>query len=452
MRVSGYAVSSLALLATGGDAFRPLNIPSASRPVSRLLAQNNLHEFDYLLGETGQLASQHQQKIVSRRRIHLNDERSTVLASTTFAQPASEEEELMYEADPYAEIGLEAAAPQLEKIQQQQTITEKIEGKLKTMDLQDIVSTLVIPSIIVFAGGRWVYNRAAAKVSGSLDDKLDSFASEMIYHDGDFEEMKLCYSDYSKKLAVMGPRKTQAMLKRYLQLYAKKRTVSPQAISSLSYVFSLFKLSEEKTAQILVSLCRDMGDDKISSAGKLLFFGSRILKSAEGKAALAPIREMIKGTYREASVAETMVETSQQAMAEAAYRTTVLAGGKGQKSLTSGWQVLGLDKETATRIFDEEAKEGFLSDREKMYGQQSRKYDKNGNVIDKEGNLEDPEAAAAQAEESEEPASNVYECSECGYTLFIAKGREFKFYGNDFTCPECGAGKDKFTARDLDSE
>jgi len=80
----------------------------------------------------------------------------------------------------------------------------------------------------------------------------------------------------------------------------------------LSYVFSLFKLSEEKTAEILVSLCKDMGDSKISSAGKLLFFGSRILKSAEGKAALRPIRDMIKGTYREASVAETMVEVSQQ--------------------------------------------------------------------------------------------------------------------------------------------
>lgn len=77
-------------------------------------------------------------------------------------------------------------------------------------------------------------------------------------------------------------------------------------------MFSLFKLSEEKTAQILVSLCRDMGDDKISSAGKILFFGSRILKSAEGKAALLPIKEMIKATYREATIAETMVETSQQ--------------------------------------------------------------------------------------------------------------------------------------------
>lgn len=55
-----------------------------------------------------------------------------------------------------------------------------------------------------------------------------------------------------------------------------------------------------------------MGEQKISSAGKLLFFGSRILKSAEGKAALEPIREMIKATYREETVAETMIETSQQ--------------------------------------------------------------------------------------------------------------------------------------------
>ena len=59
---------------------------------------------------------------------------------------------------------------------------------------------------------------------------MDSFASEMIYHDGDFEEMKLCHADYSKKLVMLGPSKTSTMLKRYLELYAKKRTVSPQAI------------------------------------------------------------------------------------------------------------------------------------------------------------------------------------------------------------------------------
>lgn len=142
-------------------------------------------------------------------------------------------------------------------------------------------------------------------------------------------------------------------------------------------------------------------------------------------------------------------------MAEAAYKSTVLNAGKGQTSLTPGWQVLGLDKETATRIFEEEAEAGFLSDREKMYGGQSQRYDDKGRPIDNKGNLvdaDDQKAAEEEKDEPEETASNVYECTECGYTLFIAKGREFKFYGDDFKCPECGAAKDKFKARDMDAE
>lgn len=447
MRVSSFAVGSISLLVANCNAFSQIQLSSRQFTA---LKSHKLHEFDYLLGENSQPIVQ--QQVRSRRRIQLQDDRATLLTSTTFAQPGTEEETLA-EADPYAEIGLEEAAPQIVKIEESQTVSQKIESKLKTMDLQDIVATLVIPSIVAFAGLRWGYNRVAGRVYESADATLDSFASELIYHDGDFEEMRLCHGDYSRKLVWLGPKKTQAMLKRYLELYAKKRTVSPQAISSLSYVFSLFKLSEERAAEILVSLCRDMGEQKISSAGKLLFFGSRILKSPEGKAALEPIKEMIKATYREATVAETMVETSQQAIAEAAYKTAVLAAGKNQNSLTIGWEVLGLSKETATRVFEEEAEAGFLSDREKMYGGQSQKYDAKGRPVDREGKLVDPEdqkAAEEEEEEDEGPASNVYECSECGYTLFIAKGREFKFYGEDFKCPECGAEKDKFNAKDLD--
>ncbi|KAL3917752.1 MAG: hypothetical protein SGILL_004563 [Bacillariaceae sp.] len=196
---------------------------------------------------------------------------------------------------------------------------------------------------------------------------------------------------------------------------------------------------------------KEMGDEKIASAGKLLFFGSRILKSPEGKEALIPIREQIKGTYREASVAETMVETSQQAMAEAAYRASVIGGGKNQNSLTVGWEVLGLDKDTATRIFEDEAKEGFITDREKMYGGQSTKYDSKGNVIDKEGKLVDPENAIP-VDDDDAPTSNVYECSDCGFTLFVAKGRESKFYGEGFKCPECGAAKEKFKPKDIEDD
>jgi len=70
-------------------------------------------------------------------------------------------------------------------------------------------------------------------------------------------------------------------------------------------------LSEEQAADVLVSLCKDMGPEKVSSSGKLLFFGSRILKSPEGKTSLEPIKVMIKSTYRDEEVADTLVETSQ---------------------------------------------------------------------------------------------------------------------------------------------
>jgi rubrerythrin len=141
---------------------------------------------------------------------------------------------------------------------------------------------------------------------------------------------------------------------------------------------------------------------------------------------------------------------SRRAIAEAAYKTTVQAGGKNQKSLTVGWEVLGLDRATAERIFKEEAKEGFVTEREAMYGLQTQKYDKKGRRLDKEGSLENPEEADGDDASGGEdgPISNVYECSDCGYTLFVAKGRESKFFGQDFKCPECGAKKDKFKARD----
>jgi rubredoxin len=138
-------------------------------------------------------------------------------------------------------------------------------------------------------------------------------------------------------------------------------------------------------------------------------------------------------------------------MAEASYRATILAAGKKQSKLTVGWEVLGLSRETAQRMYDEEAKQGFISEREAMYGGQKRKYDKKGNQLNDDGKLADPEEAAAAAKEEaadEGPVSNVHECSQCGFTLFVAQGREDKFFGANFECPECGASKDQFTARD----
>jgi len=455
MKVSAFTALMLLGLDICVDAFQPIRSKSTTTVMRSSRA--DLSEFDFILGETD--SSQQQTIVRSRRKIQLSGDdsrgdRVTVLASTaagTFAAPgaaeeivASEEEEV----DPYADI-LEESSAVSRYEQKDESFMERTSNKFKDMDMQDIISTLIVPSIFAFAGLRWSARKAAGKVTGKADDTLDTFANEMVYHDGDFEELKLCMNVYNKKLVWLGPNKSKAMLKSYLRLYCKKRIVSPQAISSLSYVFSLFKLTEEKASKILVSICQDMGIDGLSTAQKLLFFGTRILKSDEGHAALDPIREIIKSSYRgEGTIPDMMLETSQQAMAENAYKTAVINAGKEQTSLTTGWEVLGLDKETATEIYNEEAKGGFISEREKLYGGQSQKYDEKGNKVDKEGNLVDPENAIGD-DEPEMPASNVMECMECSYTLFIAKGREAKFFGDNFKCPECGAGKDRFEPKDI---
>ena len=248
MKVSASALAAFAATATVVHAFQPIQYASLNTRRSPLAAtagdssddlglfdRTDLAEFDYLMGETAQ---PNQTPVYSRRRIHLQDDQQTVLTSTTFAGPATTEESLETdetaavtegEYDPYADVGVEA--PHLQKLQpSDMTFSQKFENRLKNMDLQDVISTLIIPSIALYAAGKWGYTKVSGKVGESADATLDAFASELIYHDGDFEEMKMCVSDYSKKLMWLGPTKTNTMLKRYLALYAKKRTVSPQAI------------------------------------------------------------------------------------------------------------------------------------------------------------------------------------------------------------------------------
>jgi rubredoxin len=323
---------------------------------------------------------------------------------------------------------------------------------LKGKDFGEIFFTVLVPVI----GGYYFLKKAYEKVSDQVetkaDDTLDAYANEMIYHNGDFEEMKLAHLDYGKKLMFLGPKKNDAMLKRYLEFYAKKVTVSPQAISALSYVFSLYKLTEDRAAEVLCELCMSM-PEKVASAGKLLFFGNHILKSKEAKAKLKPIKDLLSSSYRDDGVisGEEIVEKSQIEMGKAAYRATVAAAGKGQTKLTVGWEVLGLDKDTATAIFDEVAKEGFLTKTQAKYGAKQQKYDDKGRKIDDSGKMENPEEADEdKGDDDMTPSGNVQECTECGFTLFVAEGRDFKFFNAGFTCPECGASKDKFKPVTMD--
>jgi rubredoxin len=170
-------------------------------------------------------------------------------------------------------------------------------------------------------------------------------------------------------------------------------------------------------------------------------------------------------------------------MAESAYRDAVAEAGSKQTKLTEGWKVLGLDKETATRIYEETKSLGFLNrqelwkkeeeDLEKAaFMEEERRRQALKDSIDKEGNLIDPNAEVdpdklitdddlnkkyEEDEDDEDGESammgqtKVKECGKCKYTLFIAAGREKRFFPSGFICPQCGAPRDQFKDVEIDA-
>ena len=110
-------------------------------------------------------------------------------------------------------------------------LSQKLGNYVKGKDFGELIFSVFIP----LTAGYWiikqVFDKASDNVAQSAEQTLEDYANEMVFHDGDFEEMKLCHNDYSKKKLVwLGPKKKDAMMKRYLEIYAKKKTVSPQAI------------------------------------------------------------------------------------------------------------------------------------------------------------------------------------------------------------------------------
>ena len=252
--------------------------------------------------------------------------------------------------------------PMLQKIQQHERGASSFKNWLSEADISEIAITLVVPSVIAFAGFQWGAQKVKARVEAKLAATLESFANEMIYHDGDFDEMKLCKIAYGRKLALL-PKRNNIMLKHYLENFAKKRVVSPQAIryvppriqsflsgfipclcssgscsslsplrwsvtrcwlsianqdahlaihSSLSFVFTLFGLSEEKAAAALSAVCDEGGTDRLASASKLLFLGTRVFKSPEAIAALKPVKDLIMSTYPDVDIGETLLDAAQK--------------------------------------------------------------------------------------------------------------------------------------------
>lgn len=223
MRVSSHAIALLTLLAAT-EGFAPS--VSLSRKSVPLFA--NLHEFDYLLGEQAVHQQPRSRKaLLPREQVKLTS--SMIVTSEEALDDGYTDEDFMadsetVEADEYGEeVG------KITTFQQKSSSNGVVEW-IKQADLQEILWTLAVPAVVGTIAFRFVTGKVTTKLEGNADELLNSFANDMVYNDGDFEEMKLCQKDYAARLLWLGPKRNDAMLKTYLEMYAKKKTVTPKAI------------------------------------------------------------------------------------------------------------------------------------------------------------------------------------------------------------------------------
>jgi hypothetical protein len=206
---------------------------SYSSPSSSL---HSSKEFDYLLHESG-----YGEKIIlSRsRRVTTGGSRkqtqyiSSAVAASEDDFDLNDEFGISVEDDAaiigQAETGEFYGDTKLVSFQESQG-TNKFTKWISQADFQEIVWTLFVPSFLAFAGLKWGLGKVNANLSIKAESQLESFANEMIFHDGDLQEMRLCKLDWDGRLTWLGPSKKKRMLTVYLEDYAKRKPVSPQAI------------------------------------------------------------------------------------------------------------------------------------------------------------------------------------------------------------------------------
>lgn len=345
---------------------------------------------------------------------------------------------------------------------------------VKGKDFSDVTLTILIPAFVSFLAIKKVSGIGFGKLNEKADDLYERAASEIAYHVGDYEEMEATYKDYKKKLWFNGAPSyiNSQLVKRLAVAYCREVSVTPKSVSSLAYLLTMMKIPDDEAAESFVTACRE-NPNSMAIASKVLFYSDHVFKAESAKKKMAPLIKQLSLMF--GGVEE--VQQQQTDMAESAYRDAVAEAGKGQTKLTEGWKVLGLDKETATRIFEETKKLGFLSRQELFLkdeadmkqaalDEEKRLKDDLVNSIDKDGNLIDPDDEVDpdklinpddlgkeldDDDNDDAPSSGgAKECGKCGYTMFIAKGREGKFFSSGFKCPQCGASRDEFKDIEVD--
>ena len=505
--------SAIAALLAGVSIVESFSIQSSvprirqQTPCSRrMAASSESNDFDSILGEGSsyqEAASALQNAVSSSSSPVIRVPDGSPAATVTLASAVAaadiygDDLDLALEDDTFGEEGLieeEAAAAdpllnnnilkrqhekKVKREQSRSAVMRYVKNPLllvKGKDFSDITLTVLIPVFVTYLALKKVGGIGFGKLGEKADEIYEQAAVEIAYHVGDYEEMEATYKDYKKKLWFNGAPSyiNSELVKRLAVVYCKTVSVTPKSVSSLAYLLTMMKVSDDEAAESFVIACRE-NPNSMSIASKVLFYSEHVFKDKSAKKKMAPLIKQLTKMFDGMEA----VMQGQKDMAESAYRDAVAEAGPGQSKLTQGWKVLGLDKETATSIFDETKALGFLNRselwqkekddlaREQREGEQKRmedmrnSIDKDGNVIDPDEEI-DPDKRITDEDmnrdddddddvgDSGPTSGSAKECGNCGYTLFIAAGREGRFFSSGFICPECSKGRDQFKDVNID--
>jgi len=327
---------------------------------------------------------------------------------------------------------------------------------VKGKDFSDVTLTVLIPAFVSFL----VIKKVAGIGMGTLKEKADKIYGKFTYdyskQVGDYEEMEQVFKDYKKKLWFNGaPSYVSTKLMQTLARdYCKNVRLSPVSVSSLAYTMTLMKLSDNEVAEAFVEAWQS---DKrnVATTSQLVFYGTQMFKDKAAMKTLNPLIKMLKDMTGDME----LMQDAQKEIGAAGYRDAIAEKGEGQTKPLKGWEWVGLSKEEATKIFEETRDMGYLGAQEyniklqedarveRMKDEMERKWLAELKLENPDIDLENPPEFVEDKNEVAK-GETIKECTKCGYVLFIAKGREGKFFSAGFKCPQCGAPKDKF--KDLD--
>jgi rubredoxin len=276
---------------------------------------------------------------------------------------------------------------------------------------------------------------AAKKFQVRQATLVEDFGEVMIYYGNTPEAMAEIVSDYKRKL---GPGiLRQAMYRSYLRQLVTEKALEPLSITNAAAVRIGLRLSDKSTVAAINELGTALKDAP-SLLGKLLFVANRILPSES----LPSLELLPLFPYPAPTVLELQRNMGERCLAEIVTRALEKSPGAAvpvdaantlRISLADADAIFATTVKSIAKAVEAEAAVALAAASEVS-------------SMPEVGNLDMP----ARDAEPTKADVHAYQCSECGYTMFPAAGREFKFFGDGFACPTCQAPKDKFI--DLNAE